>query len=184
MHTVCSPMSMILFQLDDLQVNLPLLSSVMPPVLVLICLCQESCIISIVRWWLLATHSVSLLPPANDVWGKVMFLLACVILFTWVSLYDVTSWSNVPSKGGLCLSFHVPSGGSQSMVGLYLGGLYLGGLCLGGLCLGGLCPRVSVRETPKPRPPVWWQAGGTHHTGMLSCYTCVIYEVNVNMWLY
>ena len=24
-----------------------------------------------------------LLPLANEVWGKIMFLLACVILFTW-----------------------------------------------------------------------------------------------------
>ena len=31
-----------------------------------------------------------------------------------------------------------------------------GGLCLGGRSLSG-------------RPPVWWRAGGTHPTGMLSC---------------
>ena len=57
------------------------------------------------------------LPPAN-VWGKVMFLLACVILFRGGgegrSLYDDTSclvaWSPVPSRG-LRLWSHVPSGG-------------------------------------------------------------------------
>ena len=63
-------------------------------------------------------NNISSLPPANEVWGKVMFLLACLILFTGGgSLYDVTScqaaWSHVPSSpcssGGLCLE-----GGSLS----------------------------------------------------------------------
>ena len=57
------------------------------------------------------------LPPAN-VWGKVMFLLACVILFPGGrSLYDDTSclvvWSPVPSRG-LRLWSHVSSGGGVS----------------------------------------------------------------------
>ena len=43
--------------------------------------------------------------PGNEVWGKVMFLLTCVILFLGGrgSLYDVTScladWSHVPYRG-------------------------------------------------------------------------------------
>ena len=66
--------------------------------------------------------------PANEVWGKVMFLLVCDILLTGGrgSLYNVTSclaaWSYVPSEGSLflvpysfwgsCLWYHVPYGGS------------------------------------------------------------------------
>ena len=68
---------------------------------------------------------IRLLPPANEVWGKVMFLHMSAILFIGeAGLYDVTSclapWSHVPSRGslslvpcsfqgGLCLWFHVPS---------------------------------------------------------------------------
>ena len=48
----------------------------------------------------------SFLPPANEVWGKVMFLLSSVILSRG-SLYDVTShlvaWSLVPVGGSLPL---------------------------------------------------------------------------------
>ena len=52
-----------------------------------------------------------LLPPANEVWGKVIFLLACVILFTGGSLF----------RGrGLC----------PGRVSVQLG------LCPGGLCQG------------------------------------------------
>ena len=50
--------------------------------------------------------SIFFLPSANEVWGKVMFLLACVNLFTG-GLYDVTSclvpWSHVLSRGSLSL---------------------------------------------------------------------------------
>ena len=58
---------------------------------------------------------LQLLPPADEVWGKVMFLL-------------------------------YPGGGSLSR-------------------------GVSVRETLPPRQtPVQWRVGGTHPTGMLSCF--------------
>ena len=81
------------------------------------------------------------------------------------SLYDVTSYLaarfHIPSRG-LCLWFHVPSGG------LYPGGHCPGGHCPGGLCLGvsaqgisiqGSLSRgvsgwgVSVRESLSGRPP-------------------------------
>ena len=49
------------------------------------------------------------LPPANKVWGKVMFLQACVSHSVHGGhLYDVTSC--------LAIWYHVPSGGSQSLV--------------------------------------------------------------------
>ena len=54
-------------------------------------------------------NNISSLPPANEVWGKVMFLLACLILFTGGGgcLYDVTTclaaWSHVSLWGSLSL---------------------------------------------------------------------------------
>ena len=39
-----------------------------------------------------------LLPPANEVWGKVMFLLACVILFTGEGVFP---WGGICIRGGL-----------------------------------------------------------------------------------
>ena len=76
-------------------------------------------------------NSINLLPPANEVWGKVMFLHMSVILSTgWRgSLYDVTSLS------------HVPSGGSLSMAPCYF---------RGSLSREGLCPG----ETPDRDPPL------------------------------
>ena len=48
-----------------------------------------------------------LLPPVNEVWGKVMFLHMSVILSTGGSLHDVPSclaaWSHVTSWGSLSL---------------------------------------------------------------------------------
>ena len=46
----------------------------------------------------------SLLPPANEVWGKIIFLHLFVILFTGGGAW---SWEGVPGPGG-CL---VPGGG-------------------------------------------------------------------------
>ena len=100
---------------------------------------------------------MQLLPPANDVCGKVMFLhLSVSHSVQGLSLYDVTSclatWSMF-LLGGLCLWFHVPSGGSLSLGG---GSLSRG---WGDLCPGGLC-----RETPRIR-----KVGSKHPIGMLSC---------------
>ena len=62
--------------------------------------------------------------PANEVWGKVMFLHLCVILF----------------RGGLCMmSLHVWLPGLIFLlVGLCPGGLCLGSLSRGDLCRGSL----------------------------------------------
>ena len=56
------------------------------------------------------------LPPANEVWGKIMFLHLCVILFT------------------------VGGGGEVSVPACTTGHMKNGGLCPGGLCPRGLCP--------------------------------------------
>ena len=83
----------------------------------------------------LATLPCSL-PPANEVWGKVMFLHLCVILFT----------------EGLCPSMHhrshdrgfcVP--GSMSTRSLSTGSLSRGGSLSGGLCLGASVQGASVQ---------------------------------------
>ena len=66
-------------------------------------------------------NHISYFPAANDVWGKVMFLHPCVIVFTGV---------------GLASHMHH---GSQSHD---QGGLHPGGICIqGGRCLhpGGIC---------------------------------------------
>ena len=76
-------------------------------VLRLICGCELSSTSSGIRIY---KTQASLLPPANEVWGKVIFLHLFVILFT----------GDVPGPGG-CL---VPGGGAWS------GGLMVPGGCL------------------------------------------------------
>ena len=95
-----------------------------------------------------------LLPPANEVWGKVMFLLASAILFTGKVLF---------------------LGGSTSRGGLHPGGLHQGGRLgiLPWVCLrggGGLHPG-GVRQTPSeihgiPRDTVNKRAVGI----LLECF--------------
>ena len=48
------------------------------------------------------------LPPANEVLGKVMFLLKCVILFTGAGERRLAAWHQIPS-GGLCFWLHIPT---------------------------------------------------------------------------
>ena len=76
------------------------------------------------------------LPPANEVWGKVIFLHLCVILFIGGVCFPA------------CITGHMTRG-SASVGGLHLGGLHLGGLHLGrsasgkgNLHTGGTLPRV------------------------------------------
>ena len=70
----------------------------------------------------------SFLPPANKVWGKVMFLLVCHSVqervFVWchflsgclvpLSFWGVSVSGPMFLPGGLCLRCHVPSGGPLS----------------------------------------------------------------------
>ena len=78
-------------------------------------------------------NHISYFPAANDVWGNVMFLHPCVIVFTGVGLAShMHHWSQSHDQGGLhpggiCIQggrcLH-PGGGSASTVG----GLHLGGV--------------------------------------------------------
>ena len=96
--------------------------------------------------WGLFTRKVfspcPLLSPANEVWGKVMFLRLCVILFT----------------GGICmmsLPVWQPVGGGIVSVqeDLCLGGsLSRGSLSVRGLCLGGSLLGKPPTRTPPPYP--------------------------------
>ena len=68
-----------------------------------------------------------LLPPVNEVWGKVMFLHMSVILST--------------GGGGLCM---------MSLPVWLAGPMFLlGALCLGGLCPGGSLWGVSPQQKPR-----------------------------------
>ena len=51
-----------------------------------------------------------LLPPANEVWGKVMFLQLCVILFTGVA-YQHASQVTWPASRRVCIQGGSASGG-------------------------------------------------------------------------
>ena len=91
------------------------------------------------------------LPPANKVWGKVIFSQACV--------------KNSVHGGGCLL------GGGAGRGVPALGGLVLGGLVPGG-CLvpGGMsAPRGACSWGAWLRPPTANTAGGKHPTGMHSC---------------
>ena len=70
--------------------------------------------------------------PQNEVWGKVMFSFACVILFTGGGPCPGVSVWGVSVQRGLC------SGG------LCPGGSLSRGVSVQGISVGG----VSVRETP------------------------------------
>ena len=98
-----------------------------------------------------------LLPPANEVWGKVMFWHLCVSLFT----------------GGLCLQGGVCRGVCIQRQSASREGLHPEGVCLqGGSASRGLLGRP-------PPPPHSNTAGygqrevGTHPTGMQSCLEIV-----------
>ena len=126
----------------------------------------------------------TLIPPPNEVWGKVMlftclsfcprgegvsvwchFLSGCLVScsFPRGSLSPVPcSFQGVSVKGGLCLGGLCPRGHSW---GLLPGGLCLAILSLGGLILGSLCSGSLSGRAPPP-PPIRWRADGTHPIGM------------------
>ena len=118
---------------------------------------------------------ILLLPPANEVWGKLMFSQTCVSHsdHSEGSPYDVTSYVaarlHVPSRvfvqwvsvQGVCVQrgISVQKGSLSRGGGISLRGSVKGDVCLGSLCPGGLC-----REPPGIR-----KTCGTHPFGMLSC---------------
>ena len=125
------------------------------------------------------SHTHPSLPPANEVWGKVMFLQVSVILFTGGCL--------VP--GGVCL---VPGEGAGPRGGAWSGGCLQAHTQRGSWGGSGPGPHprrnsrgIWSRPTPKgelewdlvqvhppPLSPVTATAlGGTHPTGMHSCWS-------------
>ena len=76
-----------------------------------------------------------LLPPANAVWGKVMFLHTSVILSRGGSLYDVTScllFRRVLCPRGVSVQGESLSGGGSVSRGFSVQGVSVqGGLCQG-----------------------------------------------------
>ena len=87
------------------------------------------------------------LPPANEVWGKVMFLHLCVILFTVGCMMSLPVWLPDPMllRGGVSIQKGVtPSRGHDTTPHWY-------------------CHLVAVTK-----------AGGTHLTGMHTCFYTVL----------
>ena len=83
------------------------------------------------------------LPPTNEVWGKVMFLHLCVILFTGGGLHP-----GGLHPGGVCIG---EGGGSASR----------------GVCI----QEAGGGQTPLSDTTGYSQlTGGTHPTGMHSCF--------------
>ena len=91
------------------------------------------------------------LPPANEVWGKVMFLHLCVMQFTGGGVSVPACITGHMTRGSL-------SGGISVQGGSLSGGsLSKGGLCPGGLCSGGFCPvRSQSRGVSVQGVSVWW----------------------------
>ena len=86
------------------------------------------------------------LPPADEVWGKVMFLHLSVILFTGEGVGFPIMHHRPHDKGqGVCIQ-----GGSACMRGVYIWGV------------GEIPPRSDTTGYGQ-------QVGGTHTTGMYSC---------------
>ena len=83
------------------------------------------------------------LPPANEVWGKVIFSQACVKN----SVHKGGAWSQGGSAPGGCL--------------------VLGGSAPRGVCSQGVFSRGGAGGDP---PGMATAAGGKHHTGMHSCF--------------
>ena len=105
------------------------------------------------NWEETPTRLVLFLPPTNEVCGKIMFLHLSVILFTGGHRVCI-QWGSA-SRGG----------------GLHPGGLHpKGSLHPGEVCiLVGSASRGAWAYAPSTMR-YDQQAGGTHHTGMYSCY--------------
>ena len=137
--------------------------------------CAISPIIPVI--YLTIANALTFLPPAKEVWGKVIFSEACV--------KNSVHWGGgaLPGPGvGVCVCSEggawsggvcVPSpGGAWSGVA-WSGGAWSGGCLLqggpgpGGSCSqGGCSPGVPGGDLPGTATA----AGGTHPTGMHSCF--------------
>ena len=130
-----------------------------------------------------AVLSKFLLPPANEVWDKVMFLPMSVILFLRGSVRcHFLSGCLVPcSFWGLCLWSHVPSRGSL-LGGLSLSrGISVWGSLSGG---GGLCQGEPRTETSKQIPLTHVEERAIRV--ILECIlvtVCVVWILNIFLFL-
>ena len=82
---------------------------------------------------------IVLITPANEVWGKVMFLHLCVILFPvgrgWLPSMHHGSHDQHP--GGVCFQAGSGSRGVCLQAGSGSRGVFIQGVCLRGVCLQG-----------------------------------------------
>ena len=109
-----------------------------------------------------------LLPPANEVWGKVIFLHQFVILFT---------------RGGVPDQVHPPGPGRYTPPGPGAGTLPRdqGQVHPPPRDQAGTPPRTR-HPPPKQIPACGKRAGGTHPTGMLSCLKLNVHQsLNSNL---
>ena len=120
--------------------------------------------------------SVYLLPAANEVWVKVMFLHLCVILFTGLGVWLPNMHHRSHDQLGLHLERGLPTGGSA-----YRGCLLPGPLHLeealhpgGSASRRGVCILKSLHPQRLGRTR---KVGGIHPTGMLSCISIVCLSV-------
>ena len=120
----------------------------------------------------------TLLPPANEVWGEVMLLHLSVILFTMGGVYSI---AGTHPLGRHPLGRHPPHLGRYPLGRYPPGQTPLGRHPLGKHPLGrhpSLGRQPIVRHPPR-RPPsdttgYGQQAGGTHPTGMHTCFVLIL----------
>ena len=124
-------------------------------------------------------HNLYLLPTANAVWGKVMFLHLCVILFTGGSAQhppdaDPPGWADPPGVRQTPWmqtpwGWADPPGCIHPGVGMIPLDAYPPGL--GRPLSRGCRPPPQVEQIPPDAdPPYSQQAGGTHPSGKHTCY--------------
>ena len=120
-------------------------------------------------------YCCEMLPLANKVWSKVIFLHLSVNLSIWGGR----------GLGGVgfptCITGHMIRG--LHLRGSALGGLHLGGLYLGTLHLEGLYPGVWADSPPDTTGCGEW-VGSTHPTEMHSCTICYFLYKGQNILFY
>ena len=129
------------------------------------------------------------LPPANEVWGKVIFLHLSVILFIggWYPSMHCRWYPSMPCSRGCYPSMHcrwypsIPCSGGSALGGLLWGVCSWGVCSWGGSAPGAVCSWGGVcSQGGLLRGDAWWRPprtapapGGTHPTGMHSCTPCM-----------
>ena len=107
--------------------------------------------------------SIHRLPPANEVWGKIIFLHLSVILFMGG---EGSTWAGTPPQGR-----YIPLGRYTPSPSRYTPGRYTP--------LGRYTPPGQVHPPLQCMLGYGQQAGGTHPTGMHSCF---VNNTAINIW--